>query len=158
MSGIVAGYDRSEQSERALVRAAQLAQALDASLVVVSVGSSAAFAETAPAFEPALVPTPIGPLPADARLTKPAPPPDAPPDAQLALEQARRLLTPRGVEAEYVCEMGDPADRLLAVADARDADLIVVGCPEHGLLGRLLGHSVDEQLPRRTRRDVLLVH
>jgi nucleotide-binding universal stress UspA family protein len=48
--------------------------------------------------------------------------------------------------------------RLLAVADERVADLIVVGAREHGLLERLLGRPVDETVARRSGRDVLLVH
>jgi nucleotide-binding universal stress UspA family protein len=62
------------------------------------------------------------------------------------------------VEAEYVVELGDPAERLLEVADQRNADLIVVGSCERGFLERLRGRSVDEAVARRSERDVLLVH
>jgi nucleotide-binding universal stress UspA family protein len=47
--------------------------------------------------------------------------------------------------------------RRFAVADQRDADLIVVGSRERGFLERLLGRSVDEAVARRAERDVLLV-
>jgi nucleotide-binding universal stress UspA family protein len=67
-------------------------------------------------------------------------------------------LASRPVEAEYVVEVGDPVERLLDVADQRDADLIVVGSRERGFLERLLGHGVDEAVARRADRDVLLVH
>jgi nucleotide-binding universal stress UspA family protein len=67
-------------------------------------------------------------------------------------------LASRNVEAEYVVELGDPAERLLEVAEQRDADLIAVGSREHGFLERLLGRSVDERVARRSERDVLLVH
>src|SRR5262249_49875640 len=45
-----------------------------------------------------------------------------------------------------------------AGADERDADLLVVGSREHGLLERLLARSVEEAVARRAGRDVLLVH
>jgi nucleotide-binding universal stress UspA family protein len=67
-------------------------------------------------------------------------------------------LARRTAETEYVVELGDPAERLLEVADRRDADLIVVGSREHGFLERLLGRPVDEAVARRSERDVLLVH
>jgi nucleotide-binding universal stress UspA family protein len=86
----------------------------------------------------------------------------APPEpeelARRQLERARMSLASRKVETEYVVELGDPAERLLEVADQRDADLIVVGSREHGFLERLLGRPVNEAVARRSERDVLLVH
>ena len=67
-------------------------------------------------------------------------------------------LSSRKVETEYLVELDDPAERLLEVAEQRDADLIVVGSRERGFLERLLGRSVDEAVVRRAERDVLLVH
>jgi nucleotide-binding universal stress UspA family protein len=67
-------------------------------------------------------------------------------------------LASRNIDVEFVVELGDPAERLLEVADQRDADLIVVGSREHGFLERLLGRSVDEAVARRSERDVLLAH
>lgn len=160
MKTIVAGYDGSEQGERALARAAELAEPLGAKLVVVSVGRSLGPAE--PVLEPtdiALAPMPLGPVPPGGAMPLPSPPrPEEPDEAQLLLEQARRFLVPRRIEADYVAEIGEPAERLLQVADDRDAELIVVGSRERGLLERLLGHGVDEKLARRAHRDVLLVH
>jgi nucleotide-binding universal stress UspA family protein len=162
MKTIVAGYDGSEQGERALARAAELAQALDGQLVVVSVGRSSRLAAFEPVLEPtdpALAPTPIGPMPTGGAMPLPSPPrPEEPAEEQLLLERARGFLVPRRVEADYVAEVGDPAERLLQVAEDRDAELIVVGSRERGLLERLLGHAVDEKLARRAHRDVLLVH
>ena len=160
MKAIVVGFDGTDQGERALARAAELAQALTAKLVVVSVGSGLPLAVPAPGLEPdpALVPTGIGQIPYGAMPVPSAPPPEAPAEEMLLLERARSLLAPRRVEAEYVGEIGDPAERVLGVADDRDADLIVVGSGGHGLLERLFGHSVDAKLARRTQRDILLVH
>jgi nucleotide-binding universal stress UspA family protein len=67
-------------------------------------------------------------------------------------------LTRRRVEVEYVAEVGDAAERLLALARERDADLIVVGSREHGVLDRLLGRHVDEAVAAHAGCDVLLVH
>jgi nucleotide-binding universal stress UspA family protein len=160
MKTILVGFDGSEEAERALRRAAEIAEAFSARLVVVSVGWWA----EAPAFEPAFGPVPAaaaGPVPAGVTVPPPEPTPGAPEPEDLArrqLEQARTALASRGVDAEYVVEVGDPAERLLDVADRRDADLIVVGSRGHGFLERLLGRPVDESVARRSERDVLLVH
>lgn len=161
MKTIVAGYDGSEQGERALARAAELARPLEAQLVVVSVGRSPGLTALEPVLEPgdpALAPVPVGPTSTGGPLLAPrAAAPDEPAEAQLLLERARGFLVPRRIEADYVAETGDPAERLLQVADERDADLIVIGKGEHGLLERLLGRAVDDTLVRRGDRDVLLV-
>jgi nucleotide-binding universal stress UspA family protein len=78
--------------------------------------------------------------------------------ARRQLEDARRALAGREVEAEYLAEQGEMAERLLDVAGHRDADLIVVGSREHGFLERLLHRPVEEAVARRADRDVLLVH
>jgi nucleotide-binding universal stress UspA family protein len=162
MKTIVAGYDGSEQAERALVRAAELAQPLHAELVVVSVGPPEGLAFSEPVLEadPGLAPTPVGPMSTGGLL--PAPPPIArephgPAEEQLLLERARGFLVPRRIDADYVARTGDAADELLQVAEERDAELIVVGRGEHGFLERLLGRAVDEKLARRADRDLLLV-
>jgi nucleotide-binding universal stress UspA family protein len=159
MKSIVTGYDGSACAERALARSAELAERLGAELVVVSVGRSAGLMELEPSpVDPTLVPTGVGPAATGGLMPVPLPPAREQADeTRLLLERARSFLAQRRVEADYVAETGDPADRLLDVADDRDADLIVVGSREHGLLERLLGHCVEEQLARRAQRDVLLV-
>jgi nucleotide-binding universal stress UspA family protein len=77
--------------------------------------------------------------------------------AQRHLERAQMSLARAPVEAEYVAEVGDTAERLLALAQERDANLIVVGSGEHGFLDRLLGRHVDEAVAARAGCDVLLV-
>ena len=162
MKTIVAGYDGSEAAERALGRAADIAEAFSARLFVVSVSELAVVPATS-AFEPTagLVPPAVG-GPVSPTGTVPLPEPVSPQASQdLArrqLERARASLAGRDVESEFVVELGDPAERLLEVAEERDADLIVVGSHERGLLARLLGHSVEEAVARRSERDVLLVH
>jgi nucleotide-binding universal stress UspA family protein len=78
--------------------------------------------------------------------------------ARRQLERARMSLAGRKVETEYVAELGDPAERLLEVAEKRNADLIVVASREHGFLERVLARPVDEAVARGSERDVLLVH
>jgi nucleotide-binding universal stress UspA family protein len=162
MDAIVVGYDGSDSPERALERAAELAEGLHARLVVVSVSPSSRLPATAavPRPETVFVPgTAGGPLPTGPML------PDSEPEqlepkelAQRQLEQARMTLTRRNLEAEYIAEVGPTAERLLEVAEQQDADLLVVGSREHGLVERLLARPVDETVARRANRDVLLVH
>jgi nucleotide-binding universal stress UspA family protein len=165
MKTIVVGYDSSEAAERALVRAADVAKAFSAQLVVVSVSGPVHVPVLVTGFEPAPVPPPAAAGPAATGGTIPLPEPQPEPAlptpeelAQRQLEQARMSLTGKRVDAEYVVEVGDPVERLLDVAHQRDAGLIVVGSRERGFLERLLGHGVDEAVARRADRDVLLVH
>jgi nucleotide-binding universal stress UspA family protein len=155
METIVVGYDGSDAAERALRRAAEIAEPFSGRLLVVSV--------TGLAFEPAveLAPPATGPVAPAGTVPLPQPvlaPPEPEELARRQLERARTSLASRKLETEYVVELGDPAERLLEVADQRGADLVVVGSREHGFLERLLGRSVDEAVARRSERDVLLVH
>jgi nucleotide-binding universal stress UspA family protein len=155
---IVVGYDGSDAAERALRRGAELAEAFSARLLVISVGGS--IHAPAPIAELAPVPVP-GPIAPGATVPPPQPTTAAPEPEELArrqLERARTALAGRNVDADYIVELGDPAERLLELAEQHDADLIVVGSREHGFLGRLLSPPVDESVARRSERDVLLVH
>jgi nucleotide-binding universal stress UspA family protein len=158
MKTIVVGYDESDGAERALRRAAETAEAFSARLIVVSVSRPAYVPAPVTAFEPSteLVPPAVAGPVATAG-TVPPPEPASPPEPE-ELARARMSVASRKVDAEYVVELGDPAERLLEVADERDADLIVVGSREHGFVERLLGRPVDEVVARRSGRDVLLVH
>jgi nucleotide-binding universal stress UspA family protein len=55
-------------------------------------------------------------------------------------------------------QVGDPATVLMAVADAVDADLIVVG--NKSMIGRIrkFTGSVPSRLAHQSRRPVLIVH
>jgi nucleotide-binding universal stress UspA family protein len=133
---IVIGYDDTEPAKRALSRAAELASAFGARLVVTSV-------------------VPVT-TPATARSIGADPDDETTHEAQLAA--AKGLLADRGLEADYVEAVGHPADAIVDVATAREADLIVVGTREPGFVQRLLGSSVSAAVAHKSSCDVLIVH
>jgi nucleotide-binding universal stress UspA family protein len=135
---IVVGYDETEPSKRALDRAADLAKAFGAKLVVTSV---------APTLEPA-----------SGRGAGGIDPTDTPADHVAELGRAREYLSGKGVEADYQAAIGEPADAIVQLASERSADLIVVGTRELGTLSRLLGQSVSDSVAHHARCDVLIVH
>ena len=124
---IVVAYDDPESGT--LSRAAELAQAFGASLVVTNVV-----------------------------------PPDHDEEAEAErygrerLEQARTFLESRGVTAEVVRSVGQPAEAIVALARERNADLIVVGMRKKGFIERLVEGSVAQNVLRRAPCDVLVVH
>lgn len=161
MDIVVVGFEDTDRGARALARAADVAGAFGASLIVLSVTSAPLTTVAAPVLEPVeapFIPAAVGPVPT----------PEARPHgliqghrwealANRQLDGARTYLAERNVQVEYVAEVGDPAATLLALAEERDADLIVVGCGGHGLLARMLGRGVGETVGLRAERDVLLV-
>src|SRR5213594_4104204 len=134
---IVVGFDDTEPARRALERAADLAEAFGAKLVVTSVA-------------PILVGATRGAGPID--------PVDSPEEHREQLQDARELLEARSIEVQYVPAVGEPADAIAELADDLDADLIVVGTRDPGILERLLGQSVSERVAHQAHRDLLIVH
>jgi nucleotide-binding universal stress UspA family protein len=93
----------------------------------------------------------------------PAPPDYDVPDGTESLEQrehelddARRVLEELGREADFVAVTGAPADVLVAEAEQRGADLIVVG--RRGLTGaeRLVMGSISSKVARTATCSVLI--
>lgn len=156
MKTIVVGYDGSDEAGRALRRSAELAEALPARLVVVSVSALYAAVPVLAVEAPGVAVG--GPLASGGAVPLHDPETSSEEAARRQLDRARSLLAAPSVECEYVVQLGDPAERLLEVAEQRDADLVVVGSRAHGFLERLLVHPVDEAVARRCERDVLLVH
>jgi nucleotide-binding universal stress UspA family protein len=137
MKTIVVGYDETEPARRALERAAELARAFDAKIVVTSVAR-------------VLVPAGRGIGPVD---------PTDPIELHVdQLRHAKAFLRDLDLEVALAPAHGDPADAIVEVAEQANADLIVVGTREPGLVERLLGMSVSAGVSRRAHCDVLIVH
>ncbi len=139
MKTILVGYDETAPAKRALARAAELAAAFDAEVIVTSVAQALVGA-------------------AAARGVGPIDPVDTPALHREELRHAAEFLGERGVRAEYTVALGDPAKVIVELAESRNADLIVVGSREAGLLERLLDPSVSGAVHRKAHCDVLVVH
>ncbi|MBD0348345.1 MAG: universal stress protein [Thermoleophilia bacterium] len=152
MRTIVVGFDGSEGAEHALARALELAKALSGRVVVVSVAGLPLGG--APLWDP------VGPgaLAVPSAGVRVADQPDSDDLVRRLLDEARERVSAAGLEADYEARRGDPGDAIVAVADERGADLIVVGTREPGFLERLLAGSVSDDLARRAHCDVLIVH
>jgi len=137
METIVVGYDATEPSKRALARAADIAEKFGSRLVVTSV-------------------TPT--LPGAGRSAGPTDPVDSFEHHKDELKSARDHLADRNVEVRFQAAVGEPADTIVELADSEDADLIIVGTREPGIVERLLGQSVSDSVARHAHRDVLIVH
>lgn len=136
---IVVGIDEGDPSQRALERAADLAESSGGQLVVTS--AAAVLTGMAAAHG-------VGPW-------DPADPPE---QHREELQHAHEYLSGRNVAAEFVLASGDPADAILEVAEKHQADLIVVGTREAGFGERLLSGSVSKAVAKKAHNDVLIVH
>jgi nucleotide-binding universal stress UspA family protein len=148
LTTIVVGYDGTQPAERALARAAGLAQTFGAKVVVADIAAP-------PPLE--AMPGAFGYMPYYA----------ATPDRgvrtdELAWQQHRSriesFLAGTGVAHEFAGIVGQPVEEIVEVAERYDADLIVVGTREPGFLERLVGGSVSQGVARHARCDVLIVH
>lgn len=136
---IVVGYERDHASNRALERAAGIARDTGANLIVTSIA-------------------PLLPSGAAARGIGPFDPVDSPDVHRAELAHARELLEGYHATADFDVEVGEPAHAIVALAERRGADLIVVGTHERTFLDRLLHGSVSEGVTRQAHCDVLVVH
>jgi nucleotide-binding universal stress UspA family protein len=134
---IVLAYDETDESRRALERAATLAKAMQSKLVVTSVA-------------PVTITTTGRSIGAD--------PVEPAGEHRQELSEARAYLEGEGLTAQYVEAVGHEAESILAAAREHSADMIVVGSRELSRLQRLLGQSVSDAVAHGARCDVLIVH
>jgi nucleotide-binding universal stress UspA family protein len=125
---IVVAYDDPESAT--LERAAALAELVGAELVVTNA---------------------VGPVESESAK-------DAARNAGTKLDQARRALAERPLRADFVPSTGPPAEAIVRLAQERGADLIVVGTRHKKFLERLVEGSVLQDVLRRAKCDVLVVH
>jgi nucleotide-binding universal stress UspA family protein len=125
---ILVAYD--DPTSETLARAADLASALGSKLIVTNVAA-----------------------PADSATRE-----EAERDARERLAAARRYLDGRGMEAELVASVGPPAEAIVELARSRNANLIVVGTRKKRFFERLVEGSVNQDVLRHARCDVLVVY
>ena len=136
MKQILVATDGSENSRAALEEAVELAAAADAKLTIVYVRHGPLPVLGDPVYQRSL----------SAELGH----------ANEVLAIAAGLARTAGVEAEGEVLEGDPAKRIVELARARDAELIVVGSRGLGALsGTLLG-SVSRDVLHHADRPVLV--
>jgi len=138
---IVVGVDGSETSIRAAEIAAEIARSRQAKLVLVTV------------VRPPEGWWGIGGAP---------PTPEALSTAlvegqQQVLRETEEHLGLEGVDYETAEELGDPTSRLIAVAEERDAGLIVIGKRGAGLAERVMLGSVADRLCHHSPVPVMVV-
>jgi len=136
MKTILLAYEERPVSRDVVERAAELAKAFSARVVVTSV---------------APVLTTKGQGPWD--------PADPPSRHREEVEEAVKMLAYHGVtDVETVVTAGEPAHAIVELADERKADLIVLGAHDGGLITRLIGGSVSDAVAHAAHTDVLIVH
>ena len=72
------------------------------------------------------------------------------------LDEARAVAAQAGVAAETELLEGDPAERVVELAQLRGAELIVVGCRDRGALAEALLGSVSHAVVQDADRPVLV--
>ena len=102
-------------------------------------------------------------VPADAWITgrgapaRPLPHHVAVDEGETALKEAAEVAETAGVSYALERISGDPVDEILAVAEAKDADLVVVGSRGRGAVASAVLGSVSLGVLKRARRPVLVV-
>lgn len=131
MQKILLAYDGTDPSQRALGTATDLAKALGATVSVVSV-----------------VPTHGGRLGMD-------PWDDSEVHAK-ELVEARTLLRERGIEAQLLEPIGEPAATIERIAREGEYDTIVIGSRGLNALERVLQGSVSEHVATHAETTVVI--
>jgi nucleotide-binding universal stress UspA family protein len=150
MKTIVLGYDGTRPAERALGRAAELAEAFRSTVIVASVASPLATGAAANVGAGGA----FGLAPFDYSAGAKA--------VEDVWQQHRARvseeLSGRGIACEFAASIGRPVEEIVELAEEHGADLIVVGTREPGFVERLFVGSVSQGVARRAHCDVLIVH
>lgn len=138
---IVAGVDGSEQSIHAAQRAVDLARLTGGKVTLVTV---------------------VRPPEGWWGLEGAPPSPEALAAAVVAgrrevLDRVIEAIDASGVELETAEEIGDPAGRIIAICEDRNADLLVLGRRGAGLVERMMLGSVADRLAHHAPCPVLIV-
>lgn len=128
-------YDGSEEAKRALERVAEIGSAAPTRVTVISVAE---------------------PIYRDAPWTGYADPTEEEAH-RLLLHEAIEELRRRGVRAAALEPVGRPAAEIVAAAQEKAADLVVVGSSHRRLVSQLLAHSVAAEVVGEALCDVLVV-
>jgi nucleotide-binding universal stress UspA family protein len=138
---IVVGVDGSETSTRAAVIATEIARSRQAKLLLVTVVRP-------PEGWWGIGGAPPTPEALSAALVE---------GQQQVIKETEEHLSLDGMEYETVEELGDPTSRLLAVAEDREAGLIVIGKRGAGLAERVMLGSVADRLCHHSPVPVMVV-
>lgn len=135
MQNVVVAYDGSDESKRALERAAAIGKGGGSVTVVtaVEIGAHSGARSMGVRDE------------------------DAVEAGRETLAAAKADLTAQGLDVHTVEGEGDPAAVIMEVAKEKGADLIVVGTRGHGGAKRLVLGSVSKKLVHEAPCDVLVV-
>ena len=137
MRTILICYEERPVAGRVLERAAELAKTFGAKVIVTSVA-------------PVIGVSPRGTTRIDLA--------DPPERHAEELRDAAARLAESGVEdVEDVTGIGDPAHKILELADERDVDLIVLGAHDGGALSRFFKGSPGDTVLHKAHTDVLVV-
>jgi nucleotide-binding universal stress UspA family protein len=141
---IIVGYDDKEPARKALDRAIDEARNRNGRLVVIAVAEMP--------LNPA-DPRNFGTLDdgsAELGIAES-------PELERALGDARAVIEPTQIEAEYVWAAGDPGRQIVDLAKDRSASLIVIGGHHEGFFGRIFGVSIEEEVKKHADCDVIVV-
>lgn len=141
---IIVGYDDKEPAKRALDRAIDEAKTRKGRLVVIAVAELP--------LNPA-DPRNFGTLDDGSAELGVA----ESPELKQALTDARAVIEPTRVEAEYVWAAGDPGRQIVDLAMDRHASLIVIGGHHEGFFGRTFGMSIQDEVKKHADCDVIVV-
>jgi nucleotide-binding universal stress UspA family protein len=138
---IVVGVDGSETSTRAAVIATEIARSRQAKLLLVTVIRP-------PEGWWGIGGAPPTPEALSAALVE---------GQQQVIRETEEQLSLEGMDYETVEELGDPTSRLIAVAEEREAGLIVIGKRGAGLAERVMLGSVADRLCHHSPVPVMVV-